>query len=911
MSNKPKQSPNTLGYTNTTYREKMTQMSEQEKIIEEKKRKILEKMKADEIAAVTKNSAAAPTSTPPVTGKRPGFPAKKSKFGTHLPEVKKEPQKTAATPFFVNDGNFMERFRQMQGLASASRTTAATVKEEKKDNVENQKDKDTEPKNQLQVNPLTANQQTSFGENYPPQNPPPRPQVPLEQPRQLRPFPHGRPPPPARPPPGQAPNQPPLLMTHNVGPPGQRPRMPMPPRPLMQQNIEPPVSSPNISEPQQPILQQLHPLRPFLQQPPSSQPMPLMAQQILPPGHRLPPPQPLGQMPHQPPGTVSMQLQSPDQMPPQPHGQMPPHPLMPQGMPQRPPLNIQQGPPRPHMPVIPGGPPHQGALPPRPPPPSMFQGQQHPQFPPGTESFQPGPHHPGLPRPMFSAALPQPGQPPVVNFQSAPPHPPPEHHEDPEEYDPSEPTSPTLEKHKGKHHGSHIKNGSQEKFEYDEYGNLIDNGSEQLFDDYGNPIDQKSGVLFDDYGNPIKVKRESVDEYDPSVPTEADSPDKTLSFQMKKENTSQSKKPLIKEEGTGDVGKSSRNLTNVFDTVEDRGDTEDKKETVVFPPQDPVTTATIDKFAADVAKGGPEVEVKVFCSSRKNPDFWFLYEQKSDAYKYYRYKVMVLSGKSFEDNKEENVKQESKGKKRKSRWGAEDDIVPPILSHIPTQHAPTVTLEDFARRMVGSSEMTEEQLKQIREQQEMNMMYQLIIAQKKAQEAALADAQGMKAAQKYEYDSDEDIEGGTWEHKQRTSEMLATREWADKLTESNKGKHFIGDFLPPDELERFMETYKALKDGREPDFSDYKEFKLTCENVGYKMLEKLGWKEGEGLGQESQGIVDPVNKGNISVEGRGLGIERPAELGAEDDEFDAYRKRMMLAYRFRPNPLNNPRRPYY
>jgi hypothetical protein len=28
----------------------------------------------------------------------------------------------------------------------------------------------------------------------------------------------------------------------------------------------------------------------------------------------------------------------------------------------------------------------------------------------------------------------------------------------------------------------------------------------------------------------------------------------------------------------------------------------------------------------------------------------------------------------------------------------------------------------------------------------------------------------------------------------------------------NKGKHFIGDFLPPDELERFMETYRV----REP-----------------------------------------------------------------------------------------------
>ena len=35
----------------------------------------------------------------------------------------------------------------------------------------------------------------------------------------------------------------------------------------------------------------------------------------------------------------------------------------------------------------------------------------------------------------------------------------------------------------------------------------------------------------------------------------------------------------------------------------------------------------------------------------------------------------------------------------------------------------------------------------------------------------------------------------------------------------------------------------------------------------------------------------------------GLGEEKPGEIQSEDDEFDLYRKRMMLAYRFRPNPL--------
>jgi splicing factor 4 len=92
------------------------------------------------------------------------------------------------------------------------------------------------------------------------------------------------------------------------------------------------------------------------------------------------------------------------------------------------------------------------------------------------------------------------------------------------------------------------------------------------------------------------------------------------------------------------------------------------------------------------------------------------------------------------------------------------------------------------------------------------------------------------------------------------------------------------------------------------------------------MLTKMGWKEGEGLGAESQGITAPVSKcvtpgssdsvlksfclhghslcrGVQPIDGGGLGMERPANLSKDDDEFDAYRKRMMLAYRFRPNPM--------
>ena len=44
------------------------------------------------------------------------------------------------------------------------------------------------------------------------------------------------------------------------------------------------------------------------------------------------------------------------------------------------------------------------------------------------------------------------------------------------------------------------------------------------------------------------------------------------------------------------------------------------------------------------------------------------------------------------------------------------------------------------------------------------------------------------------------------------------------------------------------------------DLSDYREHKLTEENVGFKMLKKAGWTEGSGLGSKEEGIVAPINK---------------------------------------------------
>ncbi|CAJ0947886.1 unnamed protein product [Ranitomeya imitator] len=365
-------------------------------------------------------------------------------------------------------------------------------------------------------------------------------------------------------------------------------------------------------------------------------------------------------------------------------------------------------------------------------------------------------------------------------------------------------------------------------------------------------------------------------------------------------------------------------------------------------PEDEETKMFAEKLASFVADGGPEVEAIALQNNRENPAFRFLYDTNGKGYQYYKMKVEEFrrAKQSSTDNhtlpdfkrklapasspmtsathpptsssttspptQPQSTEQASAKKKRKSRWGPEEDKteLPPVaVISEPSDTTSLLTGLGYENRkpvgLVGVTELSDAQKKQIKEQQEMQQMYDLIMKHKQAmQDVQLLWENAMKQHQ-HDYDSDEEVDNelGTWEHQLRRMEMGKTREWAEQLTEMGRGKHFIGDFLPPDELEKFMETFKALKEGREPDYSEYKEFKLTVENIGYQMLMKMGWKEGEGLGSESQGIKNPVNKGSTTVDGAGFGIDRPAELTKSDDEFEAFRKRMMLAYRFRPNPL--------
>uniref|UniRef100_A0A2P2L3R5 Arginine/serine rich splicing factor sf4/14 n=1 Tax=Rhizophora mucronata TaxID=61149 RepID=A0A2P2L3R5_RHIMU len=127
---------------------------------------------------------------------------------------------------------------------------------------------------------------------------------------------------------------------------------------------------------------------------------------------------------------------------------------------------------------------------------------------------------------------------------------------------------------------------------------------------------------------------------------------------------------------------------------------------------------------------------------------------------------------------------------------------------------------------------------------------------------------------------------------------------------SSKRGHHMGDYIPPEELEKFMAScndvsaQKAAKEATE-------RARIQANNVGHKLLSKMGWKEGEGLGSSRSGISDPIMAGNVKKDNLGVGAHNPGDVTPDDDIYEQYKKRMMLGYRYRPNPLNNPRKAYY
>ncbi|XP_028202224.1 SURP and G-patch domain-containing protein 1-like protein isoform X4 [Glycine soja] len=297
-------------------------------------------------------------------------------------------------------------------------------------------------------------------------------------------------------------------------------------------------------------------------------------------------------------------------------------------------------------------------------------------------------------------------------------------------------------------------------------------------------------------------------------------------------------------------------------------------------PSDPTVKKVADKLASFVAKNGRQFED---VTRQKNPGdtpFKFLFDERCAEYKYYEYRLaqeenaLVQSRESQVPRNGGTSTSSSKQTNGHQRSSQQHTYQIPASALYESADNPRASGFSIQTSSVGSSEEPS--------------------GSSNADSLALMEFYMKKAAREEKYK----------QPKHSKDEMPPPASLLGK-----KGHH-MGDFIPPEELEKFLATCNDAA-AQKAAIEAAERAKIQADNVGHRLLSKMGWKEGEGLGGSRKGIADPIMAGNVKKNNLGVGAQEPGEVSAEDDIYEQYKKRMMLGYRYRPNPLNNPRKAYY
>ncbi|OPJ86675.1 SURP and G-patch domain-containing protein 2 isoform A [Patagioenas fasciata monilis] len=249
-----------------------------------------------------------------------------------------------------------------------------------------------------------------------------------------------------------------------------------------------------------------------------------------------------------------------------------------------------------------------------------------------------------------------------------------------------------------------------------------------------------------------------------------------------------------------------------------------------FPDVDAKTMETAEKLAKFVAQVGPEIEQFSIDNSADNPDLWFLQDRNSSAFKFYRMKVYELCPSI-------NFSAVSEG------TDAGDSAKP-------------------EERNVDISEEEEDEEEEEEDNEE----------EAEFEEDISQPLEEMEQAEEEEEDD--------------TSAGIRSCSWICLIEEPKVHEPVRIAYDRP----RGCPVTKKKKKPKDLEFSHKK---LTNRNVGFQMLQKMGWQEGHGLGTRGKGIREPVKVGATSA-GEGLGV---AGEENKEDAFDVFRQRMIQMYR--------------
>lgn len=83
---------------------------------------------------------------------------------------------------------------------------------------------------------------------------------------------------------------------------------------------------------------------------------------------------------------------------------------------------------------------------------------------------------------------------------------------------------------------------------------------------------------------------------------------------------------------------------------------------------------------------------------------------------------------------------------------------------------------------------------------------------------------------------------------------------------------WMQDFIPPEELARMLSKSKSSTAKAQSEALE-EASKIKEDNIGHKLLQKMGWKEGEGLGARGDGIAAPISATGSARDNLGLGAK--------------------------------------
>ncbi|KAM4888078.1 SURP and G-patch domain-containing protein 2 isoform 1-T2 [Thomomys bottae] len=283
------------------------------------------------------------------------------------------------------------------------------------------------------------------------------------------------------------------------------------------------------------------------------------------------------------------------------------------------------------------------------------------------------------------------------------------------------------------------------------------------------------------------------------------------------------------------------------------------------------TMETAEKLAKFVAQVGPEMEQVSMENSTDNPDLWFLHDQSSPAFQFYRKKVFELCP-SISFPPPHPLPPACKGpadpSAAQSPWEGEDheeDEEEEEEAAGGGEEAPTHSASG-PRAGACKSEGSEDSP----------------VADALPAEAASGEPSGPCLAQ---------AAPGTCPPRKR----MSSKSLKVGMIPAPKRACLVPE---PEVHEPVRIAYdrprgRPIAKKKKPTDLDFPQQKLTGQNLGFQMLQRMGWKEGHGLGSCGTGIREPVSVGTRS-EGEGLGADGPERT---EDTFDVFRQRMMQMYR--------------